>query len=96
MAFLAFTNWSRRDYQHFIRLSEKFGIEDMESVSKSIDGKTPEEVIAYSRVFWQRYNELTETERIKKIVDRKKRREQLHNILNAKVCENKLILVIVT
>lgn len=92
MLFIAFTNWNRREYTQFIRMNEKYGLEDMDSISKSIDGKTPKEVIDYSKVFWERYNELPDAERIKRIQDRTKRRQMLKEIFNAKVCNLHVII----
>lgn len=53
-----FTNWSKRDFNQFIRLHEKYGRDDIDSISKEIEGKTPEEVVEYSKVFWERCQEL--------------------------------------
>ena len=53
-----FTNWSKRDFNQFIRLHEKYGRNDINSISKEIEGKTPEEVIEYSKTFWERCQEL--------------------------------------
>jgi len=59
-----FTNWNKRDFNSFIRLHEKYGREDINSISQEVEGKTPEEVIEYSKVFWDRCQELTDIERI--------------------------------
>ena len=39
-----FINWSKRDFQQFIKANEKYGRDDIESISKEVEGKTPEEV----------------------------------------------------
>lgn len=39
-----FTNWSKRDFQQFIKANEKFGRDDIESIAREVEGKTPEEV----------------------------------------------------
>lgn len=39
-----FTNWSKRDFNQFIKANEKFGRDDIESISREVEGKTPEEV----------------------------------------------------
>ena len=44
-------NWTRRDYNAFLRASEKFGRGDVKMIATEIDGKTLEEVIAYHQVF---------------------------------------------
>ena len=56
--FTGFTNWSKRDFNQFIRLHEKYGREEVDSISKEIEGKTPEEVKEYAAVFWDRKEEL--------------------------------------
>merc|ERR1719187_2786023 len=48
-----FSSWNKRDFNQFIRLHEKYGREDIDNISKEIEGKTPEEVIEYSKVFWE-------------------------------------------
>ena len=39
-----FTNWSKRDFNQFIKANERFGRDDIDSISKDVEGKTPEEV----------------------------------------------------
>ena len=39
-----FSNWTKRDFSLFIKANEKYGREDLENISRDIDGKTPEEV----------------------------------------------------
>ncbi len=46
-----FTNWSKRDFQQFIKANEKFGRDDIESISKEVEGKSPEEVTFFS-FYW--------------------------------------------
>ena len=45
-----FTNWSKRDFNQFIKANERFGRDDIDSISKDVEGKTPEEVI-YITIF---------------------------------------------
>merc|ERR1719266_1676331 len=59
-----FTNWSKRDFNQFIRLHEKYGRNEIDAVSKEIEGKTPEEVLEYSTVFWERSQELQDIDRV--------------------------------
>lgn len=53
-----FDNWSRRDFNAFIRANEKYGRHDLASIATEIEGKTPDEVQDYAAVFWDRYQEL--------------------------------------
>merc|ERR1711981_561149 len=59
-----FTNWSKRDFNQFIRLHEKYGRSEIDSISKEIEGKSPEEVVEYSKVFWERNQELQDIDRV--------------------------------
>ncbi|CAH8545043.1 unnamed protein product [Dicrocoelium dendriticum] len=58
-----FTNWSKRDFQQFIKANEKHGRDDLEAISLDVEGKTPEEVKRYARVFWTRCNELQDVDK---------------------------------
>ncbi|TMW51170.1 hypothetical protein DOY81_003786, partial [Sarcophaga bullata] len=61
---LGFTNWSRKDFNLFVKAIVKYGRDDIESIAKAVDGKTPEEVRKYNEVFWERCHELQDIERI--------------------------------
>ncbi|KAF6206099.1 hypothetical protein GE061_017324 [Apolygus lucorum] len=65
-----FTNWTKRDFNQFIKANEKYGRDDIDNISKEVEGKTPEEVRAYSEVFWERCNELQDIDRIMAQIDR--------------------------
>lgn len=43
-------NWSKRDYNAFIKASEKYGRGDVKMISCEIDGKTYDDVYAYHQV----------------------------------------------
>jgi SWI/SNF-related matrix-associated actin-dependent regulator of chromatin subfamily A member 5 len=71
---LGFENWSRRDYQQFIKGVEKVGRyvisvkrevlwliasrDDIEGIASEITDKTVEETEQYAKVFWKRWMEL--------------------------------------
>lgn len=42
--FAGFTNWTKRDFNQFIKANEKYGRDDIENIAKDVEGKTPEEV----------------------------------------------------
>lgn len=65
-----FTAWTKRDFNQFIKANEKFGRDDIESIAKEVEGKTPEEVMEYSSVFWERCHELQDIERIMAQIER--------------------------
>ncbi|XP_003747940.1 chromatin-remodeling complex ATPase chain Iswi [Galendromus occidentalis] len=85
-----FTNWSRRDFNQFIKANEKFGREDIESISRDVEGKTPEEVVEYSQVFWERCQELQDIEKIMAQIEkgetRIQRRAGIKRALDSKMC----------
>ena len=49
-----FTNWSKRDFNQFIKANEKYGRDDIDSISKDVEGKTPEEVSScFDLLIWK-------------------------------------------
>ncbi|KAJ1302984.1 hypothetical protein OPQ81_003276 [Rhizoctonia solani] len=59
-----FGSWTKRDFQQFVRGVERHGSSDWEGIASEMDGKTAREVREYAKVFWARYNELADAERI--------------------------------
>ena len=53
-----FANWQRRDFHHFIRANEKYGRDEYSEIAEEIGTKTAKEVKEYSKVFWERYEEI--------------------------------------
>ena len=84
-----FTNWNKRDFNQFIKANEKYGREDIDNICKEVDGKTPEEVMEYSVVFWERCQELQDVERIMAQIERGEakiqRRFSIKKALDAKM-----------
>merc|ERR1712062_243309 len=84
-----FTNWSKRDFNQFIRLHEKYGRDEVDSISKEIEGKTPEEVVEYSKSFWERCQELQDIDRIIAQIEKGEakiqRRALIRKALDAKI-----------
>ncbi|XP_064636747.1 SWI/SNF-related matrix-associated actin-dependent regulator of chromatin subfamily A member 5-like [Lineus longissimus] len=84
-----FTTWSKRDFNQFIKANEKFGRDDLDSISRDVEGKTPDEVMEYSGVFWDRCNELQDIERIMAQIERGEakiqRRASIKKALDAKM-----------
>ena len=65
-----FTTWSKRDFNQFIKATEKHGRDDYENIAKEVEGKTPEEVMEYNSVFWERCHELQDIDRIMAQIER--------------------------
>ncbi|KAK0142760.1 SWI/SNF-related matrix-associated actin-dependent regulator of chromatin subfamily A member 5 [Merluccius polli] len=71
-----FTIWNKRDFNQFIKANEKWGRDDIENIAREVEGKTPEEVMEYSAVFWERCNELQDIEKIMSQIERGEARIQ--------------------
>lgn len=39
-----FSEWSRRDFNQFVRMCGEYGRDDLDSICKEVEGKTEEEV----------------------------------------------------
>lgn len=74
----AFSSWTKRDFISFINACAKYGRDNKSMIHRSIDTKTPEEVDQYSKVFWERYKEISGYERhIVTIENGEKKNEKL-------------------
>ncbi|KAJ8871780.1 hypothetical protein PR048_028120 [Dryococelus australis] len=84
-----FTTWSKRDFNQFIKANEKYGRDDIENIAKEVEGKSPEEVMEYSTVFWDRCSELQDIDRIMAQIERGEakiqRRASIKKALDAKM-----------
>lgn len=72
-----------------MKANEKYGRDDIESIAKEVDGKSSEEVIEYSTVFWERCHELQDIDRIMAQIERGEakiqRRQSIKKALDIKV-----------
>lgn len=59
-----FSKWSKQDFKRFVKSVAVHGRDSFDVVSKSIPGKSEEEVVAYHRVFLSRMQELEDYERL--------------------------------
>lgn len=86
-----FSNWSKRDFQQYIKACERHGREAVDLVSKEVDSKTPQEVQEYHDVFCARFTDITNHEQlIAQIVkgeEKIHRRQEIQAALTAKVCQ---------
>ncbi|KAJ1947978.1 chromatin remodeling complex Adenosinetriphosphatase, partial [Linderina pennispora] len=89
-----FGNWNRRDFYGFMRAVETHGRGHMEMVASDVEGKTPEEVRAYAKAFFKHYRKLPEADRltaqIEKGEQKRARRNEIQQLLDAKLSECKL------
>lgn len=67
---LGFGTWSKRDFNAFIKGSEKFGRGDIRSIAAEIEGKSTGEVTEYHTIFWDRYEEIQDHERLIAIISK--------------------------
>ncbi|CDK24316.1 unnamed protein product [Kuraishia capsulata CBS 1993] len=58
-----YSNWSRRDFTHFIHLCAKYGRDSFEEIASEFEDKTIEDVKEYSEVFWENYGQIDGHER---------------------------------
>lgn len=62
-------DWNRRDFQQFINGSAKYGRDNFKDIADEVDSKKPEEIKAYAKVFWQRYNEIHDYSKYIQIIE---------------------------
>ncbi|CAF2997827.1 unnamed protein product [Rotaria socialis] len=88
-----FCNWTKRDFNQFIKANEKYGRDDLDAICRDVEGKTPDEVMSYARIFWDRCHELTDVERIMAQIERGEtkihRRISIKKALDAKMARYK-------
>merc|ERR1711973_1011125 len=88
-----YSNWTKRDFNQFIRLNEKYGRDDIESISGEVEGKSVEEVKDYAKAFWERCGELQDCDRIMASIEkgesRIQRRALIKKALDAKIARYK-------
>eukprot|EP00300_Choanocystis_sp_HF-7_P018736 c20120_g1_i1.p1 GENE.c20120_g1_i1~~c20120_g1_i1.p1 ORF type:complete len:901 (-),score=240.37 c20120_g1_i1:314-2692(-) len=87
-----FGAWTKKDFNNFVRACEKYGRSDIESIAKQVEGKSPEQVKEYHKVFFDRYQEIDGWERIIKGIEKservKQRMEEVRRLLAEKVGGN--------
>jgi len=84
-----FGEWTKRDFAAFIKACERYGRENLEEIAKEVEGKTFDEVKKYSKVFWNRCNELADYEKVIGAIERGegklKRKDEIQAHLTSKV-----------
>ncbi|KAF5153468.1 SNF2 family protein [Theileria parva strain Muguga] len=76
-----FSNWSRKDFNNFIKANVMYSRYDINSIASFIEGKTYEEVEQYSKTFWQKYNTLPDWAKyIKKIEQGEENLLKIHQL----------------
>eukprot|EP00126_Sphaerothecum_destruens_P003753 Sdes_comp17535_c0_seq1m6779 len=84
-----FQDWNRRDFVLFIKGCEKYGRDDYEKIAKDMDAKSVSEVREYSKVFFKRYKEVNDWERMLSNIEKGEaklmRRIEIEDTLDQKV-----------
>ncbi|GAA5825863.1 hypothetical protein JCM3770_003364 [Rhodotorula araucariae] len=72
-----FNDWTKREFQAFIRGTEMYGRENYAGIQNEVPSKTPDEIREYALTFWKRYTEIEDHERlISKIESAEAKREK--------------------
>lgn len=72
-------DWTKKDFQAYIKALEKVGRDDVKKVAALLKHK--DDVEKYHKVFWERVNELSDAEKIINSINRgQKRREKKYKI----------------
>lgn len=84
-----FKNWNITNFNHYINALAHFGRNNIDQISQNVPGKTPEEVVAYHKVFSKRGHELDNyhsiMKRIKRGEDMLKKKDELSDAVAWKV-----------
>ena len=73
---LGFSTWSRKNFQQFVKASERYGRTDIDSIAAEIEGHTRDEVAEYAKIFWERYTDVADHEKIIANIERGEQRIQ--------------------
>jgi len=88
-----FSDWTRRDFQAFVKGCEKYGRKQYAYISAEIGTKTPQQVKEYSQTFWERYEEIANFEKYIKVIEKGEgaiqRLEEMKKHLEKKVARYK-------
>eukprot|EP00299_Pterocystis_sp_00344_P015497 c7742_g2_i3.p1 GENE.c7742_g2_i3~~c7742_g2_i3.p1 ORF type:complete len:1021 (+),score=256.35 c7742_g2_i3:429-3065(+) len=71
-----FSNWTKKDFNNFVRACEQYGRDDVGSISLHVEGKEPQEVQQYHEVFFARYREIDGWEKLIKGIEKNERAKQ--------------------
>ncbi|GAA5904621.1 uncharacterized protein JCM6883_003843 [Sporobolomyces salmoneus] len=86
---LGFSGWNKRDFQLFCKGVEVHGRDDLEGIARECERKTLDEVKDYASVFWARWEELEEYDRLVTkfaAADAKRAKEaRVENLIKSKV-----------
>ncbi|RUS17366.1 SNF2 family N-terminal domain-containing protein [Endogone sp. FLAS-F59071] len=91
-----FDNWSKKDFNNFVNACAKHGRNQLSSIADEVEGKTLEEVKKYSKVFWARYQELSDYEKLISKIEKGEsellKQVEIQEQLSAKVTRHRIPL----
>jgi SWI/SNF-related matrix-associated actin-dependent regulator of chromatin subfamily A member 5 len=64
-----FADWNRRDFQQFVNGSAKHGRDNYEGIAEEVDSKNTAEIKAYAKVFWKKYQSISNWEKYLATID---------------------------
>jgi SWI/SNF-related matrix-associated actin-dependent regulator of chromatin subfamily A member 5 len=64
LATKGFSNWTKRHFQQFVNSSGRYGRGAFDQIAGDIDGKEVEDVKTYAAVFWERYKDMADWEKV--------------------------------
>lgn len=91
LLYAGMSTWTRREYQNFLRAVERHGRKKLDKIAEDVgDSKTYEEVVAYSKAFWERGPSRIESwSKIVKVIEEGEhkivRREEMERALQLKI-----------
>lgn len=65
-----FPHWTRKDFHAFLKGCERYGRREIKMIATEVEGKSEKQVRAYSKVFWKRYKEIQEYDKIVKRIEK--------------------------
>lgn len=65
-----FPDWLKKDLINFVKLSEVYGRKYVDKFDSKVEGKTPEQVQQYAKVFFERFEELHNHDKYMKRIER--------------------------
>lgn len=67
-------DWTRKDFYRYIKAIETYGKNDIKKISEFLEHK--DDVEKYHKVFWERINELTDSEKIIKQIEKAQKKQE--------------------
>lgn len=73
-----FRDWTRKDFDLFLRASKKYGRDKLVDIAAMIEGKTLDEVSKYAKAFWKNVHRLPNGQKYEAMVEKGERKIVQH------------------